>query len=64
MVENLAPGSMQRLGLGYSDVAAVHPGIIYCSISGYGQTGPYASKPAHDPQIQGMSGILEPATDA
>ncbi|MGQ4809263.1 Acetyl-CoA:oxalate CoA-transferase [Candidatus Entotheonellaceae bacterium PAL068K] len=59
VIENLAPGSMQRLGLGYTDMCAVQPGIIYCSISGYGQTGPYASKPAHDPQIQGMSGIMD-----
>ena len=59
VLENLAPGSMRRLGLGYDDVAQVNPKIIYCSIAGYGQTGPYASKPAHDPQIQGMSGLMD-----
>lgn len=59
VIENLAPGSMQRLGLGYDDVAQANPGIIYCSISGYGQNGPYASWRAHDPQIQGMSGIMD-----
>ncbi len=59
MLENLAPGSLTRMGLGYDDVAAVNPAIIYCSISGYGQTGEYAHKPAHDPQIQGMSGLME-----
>jgi crotonobetainyl-CoA:carnitine CoA-transferase CaiB-like acyl-CoA transferase len=59
VLENLAPGSMRRMGLGYDDVAAVNPGIVYCSISGYGQTGPYAAQPAHDPQIQGMSGIMD-----
>lgn len=59
MLENLAPGSLTRMGLGYEDVAAVNPSIIYCSISGYGQTGVYADKPAHDPQIQGMSGLME-----
>lgn len=59
LVENLAPGSMSRLGLGYDDVSAANPGIIYTSISGYGQTGPYADKPAHDPQIQGMSGLMD-----
>ncbi len=64
VIENLAPGSMQRLGLGYDDVSQVHPGIIYCSISGYGQTGPYASWPAHDPQIQGMSGIMDMTGEA
>ena len=59
VLENLAPGSMQRLGLGYSDVSTVNPDIIYCSISGYGQSGQYADKPAHDPQIQGMSGLMD-----
>ena len=59
VLENLAPGSLKRAGLGYDDVAAVNPGIIYCSISGYGQTGEYADKPAHDPQIQAMSGMME-----
>lgn len=59
MLENLAPGSLTRMGLGYADVATVNPSIIYCSISGYGQTGAYADKPAHDPQIQGMSGLME-----
>ena len=59
VLENLAPGSMTRLGLGYDDVAAVNPGVIYASISGYGQTGPYAHQPAHDPQIQGMSGLMD-----
>ena len=50
---------MTRLGLSYQDVAAVNPGVIYASISGYGQTGPYAQQPAHDPQIQGMSGLMD-----
>ena len=59
MLENLAPGSLTRMGLGYKDVSAVNPEIIYCSISGYGQTGEYADRPAHDPQIQGMSGLME-----
>ena len=59
VVENLAPGTMARLGLGYDDVAAVNPGIVYCSIAGYGQTGPYKDLPAHDHQIQAMSGIMD-----
>ncbi len=59
VLENLAPGAMTRLGLGYHDVAAVNPGVIYASISGYGQTGPYSQQPAHDPQIQGMSGLMD-----
>ncbi len=64
VLENLAPGSLRRIGLGYEEVAKVNPGIVYCSISGYGQTGPYAEKPAHDPQIQGMSGLMDINGDA
>jgi crotonobetainyl-CoA:carnitine CoA-transferase CaiB-like acyl-CoA transferase len=59
VVENLAPGTMRRLGLGYDDIAAVNPGLIYCSISGYGQSGPYAADPAHDHQIQAMAGMMD-----
>ena len=59
VLENLSPGSMQRLGLSYQDVSQVNSSIIYCSIAGYGQTGPYAGRPAHDPQIQGMSGLMD-----
>ena len=59
LIENLSPGSMIKLGLGYDDVAAVNPGIVYCSIAGYGQTGPYKNLPAHDHQIQAMSGIMD-----
>jgi crotonobetainyl-CoA:carnitine CoA-transferase CaiB-like acyl-CoA transferase len=59
VIENLSPGSMTRLGLNYEDVAAVNPGIVYCSIAGYGQTGPYKDLPAHDHQIQAMSGIMD-----
>ena len=59
VVENLAPGTMKRLGLGYDDVSVVNPGIVYCSISGYGQTGPYSSDPAHDHQIQAMAGMMD-----
>ena len=59
LLENLAPGSLKKIGLGYEEIKEINPQIIYCSISGYGQTGPYASKPAHDPQIQGMSGLMD-----
>jgi len=59
VIENLSPGSMKRLGLDYEAVAAVNPGIVYCSISGYGQTGPYATNPAHDHQIQAMGGMMD-----
>ncbi len=59
VIENLSPGSMKRMGLGYEHVARVNPGIVYCSIAGYGQTGPYKDLPAHDHQIQAMSGIMD-----
>ena len=59
LVENLAPGAMKRLGLGFEDVIKENPEIIYASISGYGQTGPYSKKRAQDPQIQGMSGLMD-----
>jgi crotonobetainyl-CoA:carnitine CoA-transferase CaiB-like acyl-CoA transferase len=59
IVENLSPGSMQRLNLGYEDIYKINENIIYCSISGYGQHGAYSNKPAHDPQIQGMSGLMD-----
>jgi len=59
IIENLSPGSMDRLGLGYQEVSSANPKIIYCSISGYGQSGEYSNKPAHDPQIQGMSGLMD-----
>ena len=59
VVENLSPGAMRRLGLGFEDVRKVIPKIIYASISGYGQTGPHSHRKAHDPEIQGMSGIMD-----
>ena len=59
VIENLSPGSMTGLGLGYPEVCEVNPGIVYCSISGYGQSGPYKDLPAHDHQIQAMSGIMD-----
>jgi formyl-CoA transferase len=64
VLENLAPGSLKQMGLGYSDVCDANPGIVYCSISGYGQDGPNAGRRAHDPQIQGMSGLMEINGDA
>lgn len=59
VIENLAPGTMKRLGLGYDDVVAVNSAIVYCSISGYGQSGPYSSDPAHDHQIQAIAGMMD-----
>jgi crotonobetainyl-CoA:carnitine CoA-transferase CaiB-like acyl-CoA transferase len=57
VVENFRPGVMARLGLGYADVAAVNPSIVYVSGSGFGQTGPYVDRPGQDLLIQAMSGL-------
>ncbi len=57
-VENFRPGTMERFRLGYEDIKAVRPDIIYCSISGYGQTGPMAKRPALDLMIQALSGLM------
>jgi len=58
LVENYRPGVLPRLGLGYDDLRAVNPKLIYCSISGYGQTGPYARKGAFDVTVQAIAGIM------
>jgi len=57
MIYNIRPQAMQRLRLGYADVAAANPKIIYVGAYGYGQQGPYATRPAYDDLIQGMTGI-------
>jgi crotonobetainyl-CoA:carnitine CoA-transferase CaiB-like acyl-CoA transferase len=58
VVENFRPGVMDRLGLSYEVLSGVNPGLIYCAISGFGQTGPDAMKPAYDQIIQGLSGVM------
>jgi formyl-CoA transferase len=58
LIENLRPGTMRRFGLDYAALAADHPGLIYASISGYGQTGPHASKGGFDLIAQGVSGLM------
>ena len=57
-VENFAPGVVGRLGIGYEEIKEVNPQIIYGSISGFGQTGPYKSKPAYDVVTQAMGGFM------
>jgi CoA:oxalate CoA-transferase len=58
LVENFRPGVMDRLGLGYAVLKELNPGLVYCAISGFGQTGPDALKPAYDQIIQGLSGEM------
>jgi crotonobetainyl-CoA:carnitine CoA-transferase CaiB-like acyl-CoA transferase len=58
LVENYRPGVMEKLGLGYETLSELNPGLIYCSISGFGQTGPLRDKPSFDIVTQAMSGAL------
>ncbi len=58
VLENFRPGTVARLGLGYEDVRAINPRVIYCSISGFGQTGPYRERGGFDRVAQGMSGVM------
>ncbi len=58
VLENWRPGAAARLGLGWEDVRTLNPRAIYCSISGFGQTGPYASRGGFDRIAQGMSGMM------
>ena len=58
LVENFTPGVMARFGLDYPVLKGVNPRVIYCSISGFGQTGPYSSRPAYDQVMQGLGGIM------
>jgi len=58
LTENYRKGALEKLGLGYEALKKVNPGLIYCSISGYGRTGPYADKGGYDLIAQGMSGLM------
>jgi crotonobetainyl-CoA:carnitine CoA-transferase CaiB-like acyl-CoA transferase len=58
LVENFRPGVMKRLGFSYEAIHELNPGLVYCAISGFGQTGPDAFKPAYDQIIQGLSGVM------
>lgn len=58
VIENYRMGTMERLGLGYDDLRAINPRLIYCEISGFGRTGPYAERGGFDLIAQGMSGLM------
>jgi len=62
-VQNYRPGVVERLGLGYEALRAINPRLIYCAISGFGGTGPYASRGGYDLIAQGMSGIISVTGD-
>jgi crotonobetainyl-CoA:carnitine CoA-transferase CaiB-like acyl-CoA transferase len=58
LLENYKFGDLARYGLGYDDLRAVNPKLIYCSVTGFGQTGPYRERPGYDFMIQGMAGLM------
>ncbi|KPK67450.1 MAG: CoA-transferase [Acidithiobacillales bacterium SM23_46] len=58
LIENFRPGTMERLGLGYESLRETNPGLIYCQLTGFGTTGPYADRAGFDLIAQGMSGIM------
>lgn len=58
LVENYKVGDLQRYGLDYESLSKINPNLIYCSITGFGQTGPYAKRPGYDAAFQGMSGMM------
>ncbi|MFJ9587933.1 CaiB/BaiF CoA transferase family protein [Streptomyces acidicola] len=58
LLENFRPGVMDRLGVGWKTLRAENPGLVYCAISGFGQTGPLRDRPAYDQIIQGLSGMM------
>ena len=64
VVENFTPGVMRRFGLDYPAVKSANPQIIYCSISGFGQDGPYQNRPAYDQIMQGVSGLMSSTGEA
>ncbi|MGH8691702.1 MAG: CaiB/BaiF CoA transferase family protein [Burkholderiales bacterium] len=64
LTENYRKGTMEKLGLGYAALGKINPALIYCSISGYGRTGPYADKGGFDLIAQGMSGLMSVTGEA
>jgi formyl-CoA transferase len=58
LVENYKLGDLQRYGLAYEDVREVNPGIVYCSVTGFGQSGPYSARPGYDFIFQGIGGVM------
>ena len=63
VVEAMRPGSLARLGIGFDDLVAVNPQLVFCSVSGYGATGPYRDMPSHGIAYDTWAGLIEPAGD-
>lgn len=59
VLENFKTGTLQRMGLGYEELTKVNPKLIMCSVTGYGQTGPYSHEPGFDPVIQAIGGLMD-----
>src|ERR1043166_1445790 len=57
LIHNIRPRAVERLGLGYADVSALNPQIVYCALTGFGSGGPYAGQPAYDDLIQGLAAL-------
>ncbi len=64
LVENFRPGVMDRLGIGHEALIGINPSLVYCAISGFGQTGPMRDAPAYDQIIQGLAGVMSITGDA
>ena len=58
LIENYKVGDLDRYGLGYKDLSALNPRLVYCSVTGFGQTGPYRERPGYDFMAQGMGGLM------
>lgn len=58
VLESFRPGVMDKLGIGYATLSAIHPGIVFCSVSAYGQSGPWRDKPGVDGIVQAVSGLM------
>src|SRR5204863_5065014 len=58
LVENFKVGDLARRGLDYASLAPKHPRLVYCSITGFGQSGPYSDRPGYDFMVQGLGGLM------
>ena len=64
VLENFRPNVMKRLGLGYDVLSQLNPRLVYCAISGFGQSGPWAERPAYDQIVQGLAGVMSVTGDS